>query len=141
MRKLRLLNDVICLRQGPPDEHYGSIIIPGHLRMRLWQGTVLACGPGVRPGYKVDRPHYEDGKQYVLRSCNWDGRTRVKLDVHVGDHVLVGRQQAEEVTFGGERLLFTRQEEILAVIGEGEEVKHLRGDWIEKNVWCEGDPA
>lgn len=107
--------------------------------MRLWQGTVLACGPGVRPGYKVDRPHYEDGKQYVLRSCNWDGRTRVKLDVHVGDHVLVGRQQAEEVTFGGERLLFTRQEEILAVIGE--EVKHLRGDWIEKNVWCEGDPA
>jgi co-chaperonin GroES (HSP10) len=154
MPRLKLLNDIIALIPDPPDETYGCIIIPEHLRMRLWQGTVVACGPGVRPGYKVDRPHYEDGKQYVLRFCNWDGHKRVSLDVHVGDHVLIGRQQAEEIKeiqapclremdwfSAGQSVLFTRQEEVLGVIGEGGKVKHLRGDWICKDVWCEGDPT
>ena len=129
--KISPLYDVIWLKPDKPDEKFGAIIIPESYRTRLWQGTIMAIGPGARPGLKVDRPFFDavDGRRYTLRRNRWKGRT-VPLDVKIGDHILINRQQAEEFEYQGEKYMVTRYDECLAVIENG--VQHSQGDRREK---------
>jgi co-chaperonin GroES (HSP10) len=127
-RRLTLLYDVIWIRPDKPDDHAGSIFIPETCRMRLWQGTIVNIGPGLRPGY--DHQHLiqagEDrGRMYVAR--RWDGKTLFPLDVKVGDRVLMEREQAETIKVDGEWLWICRYNNLVAVIEDG--VRHVAGDW------------
>jgi chaperonin GroES len=95
MTKIRPLQDrVIIARVKEEEKSKGGIIIPDTAKEKPLEGDVIAVGYG-----KV----LEDG-------------TVRKLDVEVGDRVLIGKYDGVEVKVDGEDRLIIREADILGVI-------------------------
>lgn len=95
---VRPLHDRIIVRRVEEGEQtHGSIIIPDTAKEKPQRGTVIAVGAG-----KVN----EDG-------------TRVPLDVKAGDAILFGKYTSQEVKLDGVDYLIMREDEVLAVVGNG----------------------
>ena len=79
----------------------GGIIIPDTAKEKPQEGEVVAVGPGRMT---------EDGK-------------RIPLDVKAGDLILFGKYSGQEIKLDGEEYLIMREDEVLAVLEEGESKK------------------
>lgn len=96
---LKPLSDRVVVRRVDSESvTAGGIFIPDAATEKADQGTVLAVGPGRR---------------------NKEGNL-VALDVSVNDRVLFGKFAGQTVKVNGEELLILKEEDILAVINQGE---------------------
>jgi len=96
---VRPLHDRIIVRRLEEGEQkIGGIIIPDTAKEKPQQGKVIAAGNG-----KVN----DEGK-------------RVPLDVKAGDLILFAKYTSQEVKLDGEEYLIMREDEVLAVIGNGD---------------------
>jgi chaperonin GroES len=99
---VRPLHDRIIVRRLEEGEQkVGGIIIPDSAKEKPQRGEVIAAGEG-----KLN----EDGK-------------RVPLDVKAGDQILFGKYTSQEVKLDGEDYLIMREDEVLAVVGGGDNKK------------------
>ena len=101
---VRPLHDrIIVQRIEEAEQKIGGIIIPDTAKEKPQQGKVIAAGAG-----KVK----DDGK-------------RVALDVKAGDLILFGKYSGQEIKLDGEEFLIMREDEVLAVIenGDGKKAK------------------
>lgn len=95
---LKPLSDrVVVLRVDSESVTQGGIFIPDAAAEKADQGTVLAVGPGKRV----------------------DGQV-IAIDVQVEDRVLFSKFAGQTVKIDGEELLILKEEEIMAVINQGE---------------------
>lgn len=96
---LRPLSDRVVVRRVDSDSvTKGGIVIPDAATEKPETGTVLAVGPGKRT------------KSNEL----------IAPDVAVNDRVMFGKYAGQTVKVNGEELLILKEEEILAVIIQGE---------------------
>jgi len=96
---VRPLHDrIIVQRIEETEQKIGGIIIPDTAKEKPQQGKVIAAGAG-----KVK----DDGK-------------RVALDVQAGDLILFGKYSGQEIKLDGEEFLIMREDEVLAVIENGD---------------------
>jgi len=96
---LKPLSDRVVVRRVDSESvTAGGIFIPDAAAEKADSGTVLAVGPGKR---------------------NKEGEV-VALDVAVNDRVLFGKFAGQTVKVDGEELLILKEEDILAVINQGE---------------------
>jgi len=96
---LRPLHDRIVLKRDDPEQRSpGGIVIPTTAGEKPVQGRVVAVGQG-----KI----LDNGK---LRP----------LDLKPGDRVLFGKFSGTEVKVGGEELVVAREEDIMAIVEEGQ---------------------
>ena len=103
--KVRPLHDrIIVQRLEEGEQKVGGIIIPDTAKEKPQQGKVIAAGAG-----KVK----DDGK-------------RVALDVKVGDLILFGKYSGQEIKLDGEEYLIMREDEVLAVIDDGDSAKKAK---------------
>jgi len=99
---VRPLHDrIIIQRIEETEQKIGGIIIPDTAKEKPQQGKVIAAGNG-----KVN----EDGK-------------RNALDVKAGDLILFGKYSGQEIKLDGEEFLIMREDEVLAVIEDGDTKK------------------
>ena len=95
---LKPLSDrVVVHRVDSESVTQGGIFIPDAAAEKADQGTVLAVGPGKRV----------------------DGQV-IAIDVQVEDRVLFSKFAGQTVKIDGEELLILKEEEIMAVINQGE---------------------
>jgi chaperonin GroES len=95
---VRPLHDRLIVRRLEEGEQKsGRIIIPDTAKEKPQRGTVIAAGNG---------------------KGNDEG-TRIPLDVKSGDVILFGKY-ANEVKLDGEDYVILREDEVLAVIDDGE---------------------
>ena len=95
MANIRPLQDrVIVKRVKEEEKTKGGLYIPDSAKEKPVEGEVIAIGNG-----KVQE----------------DGTVRA-LDVKVGDRVLFGKYNGNEVKFDGEEHVLLREDDILAVI-------------------------
>ena len=92
---------VLVRRVDEETKTAGGIIIPDTAKEKPQQGKVIAAGAG-----KVK----DDGK-------------RIALDVKAGDSILFGKYSGQEIKLDGEEYLIMREDEVLAVIDDGETKK------------------
>ena len=93
--KIRPLGDRIVVKRTQQEEKTkGGIIIPDTAKEKPVEGEVIAVGNG-----KVQK----------------DGRVRA-LDVKVGDRVLFGKYNGNEVKVDGEELVIAKESDILGII-------------------------
>jgi chaperonin GroES len=96
---VRPLHDrIIVQRIEEGEQKIGGIIIPDSAKEKPQQGKVIAAGAG-----KVK----DDGK-------------RINLDVKAGDTILFGKYSGQEIKLEGEEYLIMREDEVLAVVENGE---------------------
>ena len=96
---VRPLHDrIIVQRIEETEQRIGGIIIPDTAKEKPQQGKVIAAGAG-----KVK----DDG-------------ARVALDVKAGDLILFGKYSGQEIKLDGEEYLIMREDEVLAVIEDGD---------------------
>lgn len=96
---LKPLSDRVVVRRVDSESvTKGGIVIPDAATEKADSGRVLAVGPGKR---------------------NKDGQV-IALDVRVDDRVLFGKFAGQTVKVDGEELLILKEEDILAVINQGE---------------------
>ena len=96
------LHDRVIVKPAPAEEKTaGGIIIPDTAKEKPQQGKVIAAGAG-----KVK----DDGK-------------RIALDVKAGDSILFGKYSGQEIKLDGEEYLIMREDEVLAVVDDGETKK------------------
>jgi len=96
---VRPLHDrILVQRLEEGEQQIGGIIIPDSAKEKPQRGRVIAAGNG-----KVS----QDGD-------------RVKLDVKAGDTILFGKYSGQEIKLDGEDFLIVREDEVLAVIEDGE---------------------
>ena len=96
---LKPLSDRVVVRRVDSEAvTKGGIVIPDAAAEKAESGTVLAVGPGKRN----------------------DTGELIALDVQVDDRVLFGKFAGQTVKVDGEELLILKEEEILAVITQGE---------------------
>ena len=96
---VRPLHDrIIVERIEESEQRIGGIIIPDSAKEKPQQGKVIAAGAG-----KVK----DDGK-------------RIALDVKAGDLILFGKYSGQEIKLDGSEYLIMREDEVLAVIDDGE---------------------
>ena len=99
---VRPLHDrIIVQRLEEGEQKIGGIIIPDTAKEKPQQGKVIAAGNGKAK---------DDGK-------------RIPLDVKAGDTILFGKYSGQEIKIDGEEYLIMREDEVLAVIEEGETKK------------------
>ncbi len=99
---VRPLHDrIIVTRIEEGEQKVGGIIIPDTAKEKPQQGKVLAVGAGKQK---------DDGK-------------RIALDVKAGDSILFGKYSGQEIKLDGEEYLIMREDEVLAVIDDGETKK------------------
>jgi chaperonin GroES len=97
--KVRPLNDRIVVRRlEEGEQRVGGIIIPDTAKEKPQQGKVIAVGAG-----KIK----DDGK-------------RIPLDVKADDTILFGKYSGQEIKLDGEEYLIMREDEVLAILDEGE---------------------
>ncbi len=97
--KVRPLNDRIVVRRlDEGEQRVGGIIIPDTAKEKPQQGKVIAVGAG-----KIK----DDGK-------------RIPLDVKADDTILFGKYSGQEIKLDGEEYLIMREDEVLAILDEGE---------------------
>jgi chaperonin GroES len=100
MMDLKPLQDRVVVRRVDSDTvTKGGIFIPDAAAEKADQGTVLAVGPG---------------KRTLL-----DGKVN-PLDINVNDRVLFSKLSGQTVKIDGQELLILKEDDILAVIGQGE---------------------
>ena len=100
--KVRPLHDrIIIERIDEGEQKVGGIIIPDSAKEKPQQGKVVAAGSGKSK---------DDGK-------------RVPLDVKAGDLILFGKSSGQEIKLDGEEFLIMREDEVLAVIEDGDTKK------------------
>jgi chaperonin GroES len=100
--KVRPLHDrIIIERIDEGEQKIGGIIIPDTAKEKPQQGKVIAAGNGKAK---------DDGK-------------RVPLDVKAGDVILFGKYSGQEIKLDGEEYLIMREDEVLAVLEDGEAKK------------------
>ena len=96
---VRPLHDRIIVRRLEEGEQkVGRIIIPDTAKEKPQQGKVIAAG---------------DGKTK-------DKGGRIPLDVKAGDLILFGKYSGQEIRLDGEEFLIVREDEVLAVIEDGD---------------------
>jgi len=96
---VRPLHDrLIVQRLEEGEQKIGGIIIPDTAKEKPQQGKVIAAGSGKTK---------DDGK-------------RIPLDVKAGDKILFGKYSGQEIKLDGEEYLIMREDEVLAVIENGE---------------------
>ena len=99
---IRPLHDrVIVQRIEEGEQKVGGIIIPDTAKEKPQQGKVIAAGTG-----KVR----DDG-------------TRQPPDVKAGDLILFGKYSGQEIKLDGEEYLIIKEDEVLAVIEDGDAKK------------------
>ena len=99
---VRPLHDrIIVQRLEEGEQKIGGIIIPDSAKEKPQQGKVIAAGAGKTK---------DDGK-------------RQPLDVKAGDVILFGKYSGQEIKLDGEEYLIMREDEVLAVIDEGDKKK------------------
>src|SRR5471032_584385 len=102
LMNVRPLHDrLIIQRIEEGEQKVGGIIIPDSAKEKPQQGKVIAAGAG-----KVK----DDGK-------------RIALDVKAGDLILFGKYSGQEIKLDGEEFLIMREDEVLAVIEDGDTKK------------------
>ena len=96
---VRPLHDrIIVERLEEGEQQIGGIIIPDSAKEKPQQGKVIAAGNGKTK---------DDGK-------------RQPLDVKAGDLILFGKYSGQEIKLDGEDYLIMREDEVLAVLENGE---------------------
>jgi chaperonin GroES len=96
---VRPLHDrIIVTRIEEGEQKVGGIIIPDSAKEKPQQGKVIAAGNGKTK---------DDGK-------------RQPLDVKAGDLILFGKYSGQEIKLDGEDYLIMREDEVLAVLENGE---------------------
>ena len=96
---VRPLHDrLIVQRIEEGEQKIGGIIIPESDKEKPQQGKVFAAGNGKTK---------DDGK-------------RLPLDVKAGDLILFGKYSGQEIKLDGEEYLIMREDEVLAVLDNGE---------------------
>src|SRR5438045_6620177 len=99
---VRPLHDrIIAQRLEEGEQKIGGIIIPDSAKEKPQQGKVIAAGNGKTK---------DDGQ-------------RLPLDVKAGDTILFGKYSGQEIKLDGEEYLIMREDEVLAVIEDGEATK------------------
>jgi chaperonin GroES len=99
---VRPLHDrIIVQRIEEGEQKVGGIIIPDTAKEKPQQGKVIAAGNGKSK---------DDGK-------------RIPLDVKAGDLILFGKYSGQEIKLDGEEYLIMREDEVLAVIEEGDKAE------------------
>ena len=97
--KLNPLHDRVVVKRIEADTQTSSgIIIPDNAAEKPDQGTVLAVGAGRRT----------------------EAGTIVPMSLNVDDTVLFGKYAGQTVTIKGEEVLILKEEEIYAIIEQGE---------------------
>ena len=97
--KLNPLHDRVVVRRIEADTQTSSgIIIPDNAAEKPDQGTVLAVGTGRRT----------------------EAGTIVPMSLNVNDTVLFGKYAGQTVKIQGEEVLILKEEEIYAIIEQGE---------------------
>ena len=97
--KLNPLHDRVVVKRIEADTQTSSgIIIPDNVAEKPDQGTVLAVGAGRRT----------------------EAGTIVPMSLNVNDTVLFGKYAGQTVTIKGEEVLILKEEEIYAIIEQGE---------------------
>ena len=105
MIKIRPLYDRIVVKRIEDQETVrGGIIIPDSAKEKPQEGEVMAVGHGKR---------LENG-------------TMVPLDVKVGDRILFGKYSGQEIKLDGEEFLIMKEDEVLAVIDDGDSTKNKK---------------
>lgn len=95
---IRPLHDRVLVKRLEQQEQVrGGIIIPDTAKEKPQEAEVIAVGPG-----KLT----DDGK-------------RAAMDVQVGDRVLMGKYSGSEIKYEDNDYVILREDEILAVIGNG----------------------
>ena len=99
---VRPLHDrIIVQRLEEGEQKVGGIIIPDSAKEKPQQGKVIAAGAGKTK---------DDGQ-------------RIALDVKPGDLILFGKYSGQEIKLDGEEFLIMREDEVLAVIEDGDTKK------------------
>ena len=97
--KLNPLHDRVVVKRTEPDTKTSSgIIIPDNVAEKPDQGVVLAVGAGRRT----------------------EAGTLVPMSLNVNDTVLFGKFAGQTVKIKGEEMLILKEEEIYAIIEQGE---------------------
>jgi chaperonin GroES len=95
---IRPLHDRVVVKRAETQEQVrGGIIIPDTAKEKPQEAEVIAVGSG-----KL----LEDGK-------------RAPMDVKAGDRILIGKYSGSEIKYNDQEYVILREEEILAVIGNG----------------------
>ena len=76
------------------EKHDGLIVMPKSTEKKLFQGTVVAVGPGVRTDHG-----------------DW-----IKLCLNVGDRVLFGEYSGQKVQYEGKEYLMMREKDVIGVL-------------------------
>ena len=93
---LKPLHDRVLVRRVEGEEKTaGGLIIPESAKEKPAEGEIIAVGEGLR---------------------NADGE-RVALDVKVGDKVLFGKWNGQDITVDGEELLMMKESDIMGILG------------------------
>ena len=93
--KIKPLGDRILVKRLEEEEQKrGGIIIPDTAKEKPQRGEIVAVGPG---------------------KMNDDGK-RQKLEVKVGDTVLIGKYAGTDVTIDEEDYVIMREEDVLAIL-------------------------
>ncbi|WP_139905530.1 co-chaperone GroES [Clostridium thermarum] len=91
---IRPLGDRVVLKKLEAEETTKSgIVLPGTAKEKPQEAEVVAVGPG----------GYVDGKE-------------VKMEVKVGDKVIISKYSGTEVKLSGAEYTIVRQDDILAVV-------------------------
>ena len=99
---VRPLHDrIIVQRLEEGEQQVGGIIIPDTAKEKPQQGKVIAAGNG---------------------KSNDEGK-RLPLDVTAGDTILFGKYSGQEIKLEGEEYLIMREDEVLAIIKNGDAKK------------------
>lgn len=94
--ELRPLGNRVVVKPIEQEERTPSgLILPETAKEKPQEGEVLAVGPG-----------------------EWaeDGKSRIPLEVQVGDRVIFAKYAGTEVKVDGEKLLILRESDILAIV-------------------------
>lgn len=99
---IRPLRDRLVVRRLEEGEQaIGGIIIPDSAREKPQRGRVVAAGAG-----RIT-----------------DAGVVIPLEVKAGDEILFGKYTSPEVTLDGEDYLIMREDEVLALLGNGAKEK------------------
>lgn len=94
--KIIPIQDRVLVKRDQTDPKIGSIIIPDTAQQPVTRGVVLAAGPG-----------------RVL-----DSGMRLEPSIKTGDKIIFGKYSGSEFEQDGEKRMFMKEDEILAVIEE-----------------------
>ena len=95
---IKPLRDRLVVRRLEEGEQaVGGIIIPDSAREKPQRGRVIAAGAG-----RIT-----------------DSGTIIPLEVKAGDEILFGKYTSPEITVDGEDYLIMREDEVLALLGNG----------------------